>query len=299
MTRRGRRLALALVGCVGVAGLAASWRVGGDLVRPLQRAVDMPSELGAAAVALADSGGQPLAASFVDAGNDSPGVVLLHGLGGTRADMAGRATLLREAGFSTLLVDLPGHGESPATNITLGWHESEAARAGLAWLRQARPGRRVGAIGTSLGGAAILLGPAPVPFDAVVIEAVYDTVDHAVFNRIHMRLGGVAHLLTPLLLLQIQPRLGIPRRNLRPEEAVRRLTAPILVVGGERDLHTTLENTRALFAAASEPKELWIVEGQEHVDFLQAQPIEYRRRVVGFLRRSLSSPATPPPPRAR
>jgi pimeloyl-ACP methyl ester carboxylesterase len=249
--------------------------------------VDLPQDLDARSISLVDSRGQALAASFVDAGPESPGIVLLHGLGGSRADMAGRSRLLREQGFSSLLVDLPGHGESVAPRITLGLHESEAARAALTWLRGTRPGLPAGAIGTSLGGAAILLGAEPARFDAVVVEAVYDTVDHAVFNRIHLRLGGAAHLLAPLLLLQIQPRLGIARQELRPVEGVRRIGAPILVVGGGVDEHTTLENTRALFAAAPEPKDLWIVVGEGHVDFLQARPAAYQRRVVGFLRRFL------------
>jgi len=61
------------------------------------------------------------------------------------------------------------------------------------------------------------------------------------------------------------------------------------VVAGELDRHTTLAESKALFAAAAAPKELWIVAGAHHQDFLAKDPDGYRERVIGFLRRHLRS----------
>src|SRR5690349_21880940 len=72
-----------------------------------------------------------------------------------------RARLLADHGFSVLLIDLQGHGETPGRAVTLGWREAGDARAALGWLRVAAPSRRIGVIGCSLGGAAVLLGPQP------------------------------------------------------------------------------------------------------------------------------------------
>ena len=61
----------------------------------------------------------------------------------------------------------------------------------------------------------------------------------------------------------------------------------MLVVAGAQDRHTTLADSEALFAAAAPPKELWIVTGAHHEDFMAKDPEGYRARVVSFLRRYL------------
>lgn len=201
--------------------------------------------------------------------------------------MVARARLLARHGFSVLMVDLQAHGETPGEAITLGFRESADVRAALRWLRAASATRPVAAIGCSLGGAAVLLGPQPSGFDAVVLEAVYPRVSQAIANRIRIRLGPFAPVLAPLLLVQLQPRLGISVRDLEPIRSVSALGAPVLIVAGAKDEHTTLAESKELFAAASEPKELWVLPEAKHEDFLAADPLGYESRVVGFLREQL------------
>jgi uncharacterized protein len=93
-------------------------------------------------------------------------------------------------------------------------------------------GRRVGVIGCSLGGASLLLAPQPSGFDAVVLEAVFPRITRAVENRIRLFVGPLAPLLTPLLLMQMKPRLHLSTSDLEPIKSIRRLGAPVLVAAG-------------------------------------------------------------------
>jgi len=201
--------------------------------------------------------------------------------------MLPRAKLLLGHGFSVLLIDLQGHGETPGMAITLGWRESADVRAALGWLKSVAPSRRIGVIGRSLGGAAVLLGPQPSGFDAIVLEAVYPRVAGAVENRIRIRLGPLAPVLAPLLLVQLQPRLHISPRDLEPIRSISRLGAPVLVVAGSRDQHTTLAESEELFRAGVPPKRLWVVNGARHQDFFAVDPAGYSSEVIGFLREYL------------
>ena len=54
--------------------------------------------------------------------------------------------------------------------------------------------------------------------------------------------------------------------ELRPVESIRQLPCPVLILSGTADRHTTEAQTRALFAAANDPKELWLVPGASHDD---------------------------------
>ena len=115
----------------------------------------------------------------------------------------------------------------------------------------------------------------------------YPAIDVAIENRLRIRLGAVGAALSPLLLMQLQPRLGIAPSNLRPVDRIGLLRCPVLVIAGVEDQHTTLEDTQRLYAAAREPKELWLIPNAAHVDYLHAQPDAYARRVLEFFERTL------------
>ena len=283
-----------LVGGVLLAALiavvtTALW-LGADQVAPNVHPVGQPpSDLGATPVEIERLSGSPVAGWLIPGRNDAA-VLLMHGSGGDRRSMMGRARMLNAAGYTALTIDLQANGESPGQVTTEGYRESLDARAAVAWLRR-RPGvRRVAIIGFSLGGAAALLGPdGPVAADALVLEAVYPTIEEAIANRIRLRLGPWSGWLHPLFTWQIGPRCEVSPADLRPIDRIGAVPAsvPIFVIGGGADRHTTPAETRRLFAAARGRKRLWIVPGAVHGDLQAAAPQEYRRQVLDFLDRSL------------
>ena len=149
------------------------------------------------------------------------------------------------------------------------------------------PGVPVGVIGSSLGGAAALLASPALDTRAMVLEAVYPAIDVAVENRLRMRLGPAARPLGPVLLMQLPWRLGVSADQLRPVDRMAHVRCPVLVIGGTEDRHTTEADTRRLYAAAREPKELWLIPGAGHVDYFDVVGLAYRARVLGFLEAAL------------
>jgi uncharacterized protein len=270
---------------------ASAWLLAGKLIEPQNHRVALPPGFAARSVSIPGIG-HVIAAWWLDVGGDSPVVLLVHGLGADKSSMVSRAGLLARHGFSTLLIDLQAEGETRGTAITLGHLESADVIAAREWIKQNASGRKIGVIGTSLGGASVLLAPQPSGFDAVVLESVYPRIGRAVENRIRMRLGPLAPLLTPLLLVQLRPRLHISESDLEPIRGIGRLGAPVLVAAGSKDQHTTLEESQELLAAAPQPKSLWVVEGAVHEDLLAFAPAAYESQVVEFLRRYLATPMT-------
>ncbi len=59
-----------------------------------------------------------------DAKQRSPGVVLVHTAGSSRAEMLSLATRMQKSGFASLTIDLRGHGES--ANAALDWKALDA-----------------------------------------------------------------------------------------------------------------------------------------------------------------------------
>lgn len=264
-----------------LAGTAIVWAIGSKLIAVEPRHVALPG-LDAEDVVLRPAPDQRVAGSFL-AGRGRGAVLLLHGIHGDRRDMAARAGFLRALGYAVLLIDLPGQGASTAPAVTFGLREADGVRAALAELRRRAPGQRIGVIGVSLGAAAFVLCRDCPPVDAVVLESMYPTIEEAVANRLRMRLGPVGGPLSALLLWQLPLRLGIRADALRPIARVADLKTPVLIAAGAADLHTTLPETRRLFAAAGQPKDLWVVEGAAHVDLHAYAPADYERRIGTFL----------------
>lgn len=220
-------------------------------------------------------------------GSGKGAVLLLHGIRSDRRQMLARARFLRDAGYSALLVDLPGHGASPAPAITFGLTEADAVKAALDYLRRAYPGQRIALIGVSLGAASYVLCATCLRPDAVVLESMYPTIEEAVEDRLRMRLGFLAPPLSQLLLWQLPLRLDIQPGQLRPIERMHALGTPALIAAGDADQHTTIAETRRIFAAAGKNTLLWEVPGAAHADLHAYAPAEYERRIKAFLAQHL------------
>jgi len=214
-------------------------------------------------------------------------VVLMHGFRGDRRQMLGRASFLSEAGYSVLLFDFQAHGESPGKQITIGYLESRDAQAAVEFMRKMRPDEKLGVIGLSMGGAAAVLAYPALEVDAMVLEEVYPDIERATANRIERYSGAWARGLAQLLIMQLPLRAGIEKSALRPIDRVGGIKAPKLFIAGAKDRHTKLDESRELFAAASEPKELWVVEEAAHVDVHQMAKEEYEGRVLNFFEKRL------------
>jgi pimeloyl-ACP methyl ester carboxylesterase len=249
-----------------------------------------PPDLHAVNVDYASRSGSDIHAWFARGRPHAGAVLLLHGVGANRTAMLGRARFLHALGFTVLAPDFQAHGESPGDHITFGARESLDAAASLEFLRHAMPGERVGVIGVSMGGAAALLGPGPLPANAFVLESVYPTIRQALSDRLDAwfgPLGGIARLFTPAVLHIVGSDVGVTENELEPIDRISRLHAPLLLISGTADPYTPIVEAESLYARAPAPKSYWAVNGAGHEDLHAYAPVEYERRVGAFLEKAL------------
>jgi pimeloyl-ACP methyl ester carboxylesterase len=276
------------------AGLAISWTAGSIMSRPQSSAVPPPAPPGRIVHLVASDGVAITGSYWPGARPDAPAILLLHGVDSSRASFTRHALWLNGLGYGVLAIDFRGHGESGAAPRTFGLYEARDAAAALAFLRAGAPTRRVGLIGTSLGGAAALLGDdGPLPVQAMALQAVYPDLRDAIFNRIAQRTGdALAMLGEPLLSYQSWLRYGVPPGRLAPIEAIRHFGGPVLIIGGAADLSTPVAETRALYDASPGPKSLLLLEGVDHAGAGNVWTDAYRFLVRSFFARTLGEPTS-------
>jgi fermentation-respiration switch protein FrsA (DUF1100 family) len=185
-----------------------------------------------------------------------------------------------------LLIDFQATGETMGDHITFGWKESRDVLAAMNFVRQTDSTTPVAIIGSSLGGVAALLATPPLKIDALVLEEVYPTIEIATRNRMENYLGILGRTLTPLLLNQLEWRLGVSPSQLRPVDHIASVECPVFIISGESDRNTRATDTRMLAERARNPKEVWFVPNAGHVDLHRAARQEYETRVLGFLAKS-------------
>jgi pimeloyl-ACP methyl ester carboxylesterase len=224
--------------------------------------------LGAAAVSFASADGVPLRGWYRAAGPAGATVLLVHGSGAQRTQMAPQAQALVDAGYGVLLFDLRAHGESGGTLSTSGYLEQRDVEAALAWLR-ARPGstaQPIVAVGFSIGGIAVADVAARDPgIAAVVLESTPPTLaaDHAAETPRHRPFED-------RLYAWIQRRAAsVPIESVRPVDDLCRIAPrPVLVAYGSDDTYVGPEDRQAMLHARCPPSATWLAEGSGHEQFV-------------------------------
>jgi fermentation-respiration switch protein FrsA (DUF1100 family) len=103
-------------------------------------------------------------------------------------------------------------------------------------------------------------------------------------------LGVFGRALTPLLLSQLQWRLGVSASQLRPVDHIANVECLMFIISGENDRNTRPTDTRMLVESAKNPKEVWFVPNAGHIDLHRAARQEYETRVLAFLAKSARVP---------
>lgn len=268
-----------------ILGLIVIWSVGGILIAPANHPIgNPPADLPVLNIEFPSASGATIHGWLATPTNTPVKgvIVLMHGIHATRMVMTARAEFLYRAGYTVLWFDFQGHGESIGKFITAGYLESRDATAAVNYVQAHFPGQKIGVIGVSMGGAAALEAKPPLPVDAMVIESCYPTIYQAIDNRIVVRLGPLGHLCTPLVTWQFKPRLGIGSDDLCPIKDAAHLTVPKFFISGDVDVNTPATEAKALFEAASEPKQFWIIEKAGHQDMHAFARAEYESRILAF-----------------
>jgi uncharacterized protein len=217
----------------------------------------------------------------------APAVVLVHGFKTSREEMLPWARLLHEAGYSVLLFDTRGCGKSAGSTVGLGATEPRDISLAVEFARDQFGTDKVAVLGISLGaGAAILAAANDRHISAVIADSAWTDQDLQLSRLSFLPLGPVRVPVPPYGIGAVNAIVGADVTRARPLDVISQISPrPILLIHSEDDDNATtpVDGARRLFAAAGEPKQLWVAARGGHVGALNAFPAEYRARVLDFL----------------
>ena len=236
----------------------------------------------------------PLKGWLIPAEGSQRVVIIVHGKDGNRAKKPDSAELpvavaLSRRGFSVLMFDLRGHGESGGDRFSLGQYEERDVRGAVAYVRsRGFAGGAIGVLGFSMGGAAAILAASRAQeVGAVVADSAFASARDMV-DREFPRESGLPALFIPPTVLAARVIQGVDIDSVSPERAMTEIRAPVFVIHGQADDLVPVSHARRNFAASRNPaSELWIIPGATHNTSYQTARDEYLSRVVAFFERHL------------
>ncbi len=216
-------------------------------------------------------------------------VILLHGFSWHRLPWLTDFVPWLQPRFHLLQFDFRGHGASDDAPITLGTLEQRDVAAAVRFVTSRGLGP-VALMGVSMGGSVAIMAAPDLPVVAVVADSAYAELRNPIANS--MRDGGypLAGIGSRLVLLAASLRAGVRLRS-PIDRAPAIAPRGLLLIAPREDRLVSWTQSSALFAAAREPKELYVVDGAEHAGAHAVGGAEYERRVLDFLNRYLDGVA--------
>jgi dipeptidyl aminopeptidase/acylaminoacyl peptidase len=223
-----------------------------------------------------------LAAWYVP-GRQPNAVILVHGIHANRQATLPAAVMLFEADYHVLMLDLRGHGDSEGEQVSYGFYERLDVQAGVSYLMAKPEVENVGAIGYSLGGAAVAQAAAnDGRLQAVVIQSSFSSLSDTVDDSFAEYTKWPKWPFAPFVVKAAEMELEVKIQQIDSARALATISPrPILIIHGSEDKLFPVHQAFKLYQTAKEPKDLWVIEGMGH-EYPFAHKREYQQRVLAF-----------------
>ena len=219
-------------------------------------------------------------------------IIMVHGNGYNRNDpsigMLDIAGQLVNRGYSVLMFDLRGYGESDGSTVSGGYFEKRDVQGAVNYAKKLGY-ERIGVLGFSLGAVSSLLAAAEdEDIDVVIADSSFADLNDIMGPEFKKRTKAPEIFLRPILFM-IKVMFGVDFAAIRPVEAIPEIAPrPVLIIHGENDAMIPVTHAYRLYAAVDNPRdELWVVQGAEHTRSFKVQPQEYIERVAAFFDENL------------
>jgi hypothetical protein len=223
-----------------------------------------------------------------EAAEKSPAIVMVHGWNASRTNAFNQhfldlAEALHQAGFSVLMIDLRGHGQSADSHFTFGRLERREVMAAVDYLVQRghQPGR-IGLLRTSMGAAAVVGAAAEDPdVGAVATDSLFADIYPVVQGLWKKQSGLPMTFLYPTLWMHFLEN-GWSLASVRPVEEIGKLSSrPLLLIHCEQGAYIPAVQFQQLEQAAPWAQ-TWSVEECRHAEIYGFVPEEYNQMLITF-----------------
>lgn len=214
-------------------------------------------------------------------------ILLIHGYDnpGGKPQMLGHAQYLHENGYSTVLIDLRGYGESDGNKMTLAvneWKDVEAVYDHTKSLPE-NVDKKIGFFGVSMGAATALITAGQTGKGDFVIASVPWMNFFSLFYAQIKAVSLPPTILYPFMILAAPLELGKNYQQFMPYSAIEKIQVPVFLISAAHDEELDSRDPKALYDLANSPKEYWVADSRH--DIFHEHPEEFKQKILSFLQK--------------
>jgi uncharacterized protein len=225
-----------------------------------------------------NSAGTRLVGWWVPKSDAKQTVILLHTLGGNRADLLDFAEPIWKAGFNLVMLDLRSHGMSDGKYFTYGFDEWKDVIAAIDIVNAKQPNQTFAVLGVSAGGTvAISAAVRDVRIRKVVTIGTFADLGETIDAQTKWLPGfwrGRA-------IGRSEELANFKVAETSAKQWISQVKVPVMIAHGTEDSYIPLSNGEQLFTAAREPKMFFKIDGANHDSMLKSNDLQ--REVIQFL----------------
>lgn len=212
-------------------------------------------------------------------------VLLFHGYASEKSQLLNEAYAFNKMGYDTLLVDLPGHGDSYGYTTTLGYHEADGVNIVYKYIKKHMKYKNIILYGSSMGSVSIIRAVSEYNLDpsAIIMACPFASMYQAVkvrFKVINLPSFPLAEIL--MLWGSVQHQFWTFSHN--TVEYAEKIKTPALLMYGLKDARVEKEEMIQIYNALKGSKQLKFFPQSGHVSYYITNPKEWMKSIQLFLK---------------
>ncbi len=210
-------------------------------------------------------------------------VILFHGYTGKKSDMLDEGEKFNELGYSTLLVDFFGSGDSDGNTTTLGFYEAYDVASAFEYVKKQSLGKII-LFGASMGAVSILKAVSVFDLDpdGIILECPYGKLITTVRNRFKV-MGVPSFGLAEILVFWGGVQNGYWGFSMNAIRFAKNIRVPVLIFHGAKDKRASLEEVTAIYSNLKGKRRMKTFGNAEHESFIVNYENEWVDEITGFL----------------
>jgi len=215
---------------------------------------------------------------------DKKGVVILfHGYISCKANVLPYSNAFQEMGYSTILVDFMGHGNSEGNETSIGWKEGRDVKAAFEYAQKTYPDQEIILHGSSMGAVAIMksIEAYDIKPDKIILECPFGSMLETAKGRFEI-MGLPTTPFAQWLILFGGWQMGFNAFDHNPTEYATKINIPTLLMNGAQDARVSRKEINEIFENLKGEKTLLILENSAHQIYLNNDAEAWKQAVLSF-----------------
>ncbi|MGX4600686.1 alpha/beta hydrolase [Faecalimicrobium sp. JNUCC 81] len=217
-------------------------------------------------------------------------IILVHGIESYYYEYLEKAFEYLERGYNVVIYNQRHTGNTGGDDYTFGLYEKFDLDSVAKFVKERYPKGKLGAHGHSMGAGTALMHSKINEKNKYVDFYIVDSPYHEMEDAIRLGIEAENIPLLPISYakfmgnLYTQMKSGFSYDDVKPYEAVRDITVPIFLIHGKEDKVCAPESSKIIYDnIPHDKKELWLIDGVQHVNGYDILGDEYFNRIYSFI----------------